>query len=87
MWGTSKQLQTPWKTSGSSEIQGTVMLSIVSKTLDLNFSERKTQRRPVTGPTVAEAAGGGRRQGEGARLLGLMFPTLSLPHLLITLAG
>lgn len=49
-------MQMPWKTSGSSEIQGTVMLSRVSKTLDLDFSERKTQRRPVTGPPVAEAA-------------------------------
>lgn len=80
-------MQTPWKTSGSSEIQGTAILLIVSETLDLNFSERKTQSRPVTGPPIAEAAGDGRRQGEGAWLLGLTFPTLSLPHLPITLAG
>lgn len=57
--GTSKQ--TPWKTSGSSEIQGMAILLIVSETLDLNFSERKTQSRPVTGPPRAEEAGDGRR--------------------------
>lgn len=74
-----KQLQMPWKTSGSSEIQGTVMLSRVSKTLDLDFSERKTQRRPVTGPPVAERQQEVKEGKEGAWLLGLTFPASFSP--------
>lgn len=62
------------------------MLSRV-KDIRLRLQERKTQRRPVTGPPVAERQQEVEGGKEGAMAPRFNVSTSFLPHLLITLAG